>query len=140
MVSVQSYKGLSTLLYALSVIEAIGSLVLIFGSNWVLSMAPANLTPPDHSFVTIFMKGIGIFALGVAYLLCVTARDPARHVAVIDTLVFFLIASAALIWYALAALHLGQYFPANYIVVRIAVQVIVAIVLVVMRPKAVARA
>lgn len=140
MVAVRSYKGLSTLLYVLSVLEAIGALVLIFGTTWVLSMAPANLALPDTGFVALFMKGIGILALGVAYLLCVTARDPVRHVAIIDTLVFFLIASAILIWYAMAAMHLGQYFPANYIVVRIVVQVILAIVLVVMRPKAAASA
>lgn len=140
MVSVQSYKGLSTLLYALSVLEAIGALVLIFGSGWVLSLAPATLALPDNGFVTVFMKGIGIFALGVAYLLCVAARDPVRHIAIIDTLIFFFVASAVLIWYALAALHLGQYFPANYIVVRIVVQLILAAVIVFMRPKAAARA
>ena len=139
MVSVQSYKGLSTLLYVLSVLEAIAGLVMIFGSSWVLSMAPASLALPDSGFVMIFMKALGILALGLGYLLCVTARDPVRHVAIIDTLVFILIASAILVWYAMAAMHLGQYFPANYIVVRIVVQLILAIVLVVMRPKAVAR-
>jgi hypothetical protein len=140
MVSVQSYRNLSTLLYVLAVIEAVAGLILIFGANWVLSMAPANLALPDTGFIAIFVKAIGILALGLGYLLCVTARDPARYVSVIDTLIFILIASAILIGYALGAMHLGRYFPANYIIVRIVVQVILAAVLIAMRPKAAARA
>jgi hypothetical protein len=140
MVSVQSYKGLSTLLYALAVLEALAGLILIFGSHWALSMAPASLTLPDTAFVTVFMKALGIIAIGLGYLLCVAARDPARYVAVIDTLVFILIASAILIAYALMAMHIGQYFPAGYIVGRIVIQVILAIALIAMRPKAAARA
>ncbi len=140
MVTAQSYKGLSTLLYALAVLEALAGLILLFGSHWALSLAPANLGLTDTGFVTVFMKAIGIIAIGLGYLLCVTARDPARHVAVIDTLVFFLIASAILIAYALVGMHIGQYFPAGYIVARIVIQLILAIVLIVMRPKAVARA
>ena len=140
MVSVQPYKGLTTLLYALAVLEAIAGLVLIFGSHWALSMAPANLGLQDTAFVTVFMKALGIVAIAIGYLLCVTARDPARYVAVIDTLVFMLIASAILIAYALVGMHIGQYFPAGYIVARIVIQIILAIVLIAMRPKAAARA
>jgi len=127
-------------LYALAVLEALAGLILIFGSNWLLSMVPGNLALPDTAFLTIFIKAVGILALGLGYLLCVTARDPARYVSVIDTLVFILIASAILIGYALVTMHLGRYFPANYIVVRIVLQVIMAVVLIVMRPKAAARA
>ena len=56
MISVQSYKGLSTLLYALAVLEALAGLILIFGSHWILSMAPASLALPDTAFLTIFMR------------------------------------------------------------------------------------
>ncbi len=140
MVSVRSYRNLSTLLYALSVVEALAGLILIFGSSWVLSMAPGILTLADSAFLSIFFKAIGVLALGLGYLLCVTARDPARYVAVIDMLTFVLIASAILIGYALAVMHLGRYFPANYIVARIVIQVILAAVLIAMRPKAAARA
>lgn len=140
MVTVQSYKNLTTLLYALAVLEALAGLILIFGSHWVLSMTPNSLTLPDTAFMTVFLKGLGIFALGMGYLMCVAARDPARYVAVIDTLVFILIASAILIAYALVSMHLDRYFPANYVVIRIVIQIALAIVLIVMRPKAVARA
>lgn len=140
MITVQPYKGLSTLLYALSVLEALAGLVLIFGSHWVLTMAPANLGLPDTDFVTVFLKAIGIVAIGLGYLLCVAARDPARYVAVIDTMIFLLVASALLIGYALIGLHIGRYFPAGYIVVRIVIQLILAIVLIAMRPKAAVRA
>ena len=79
MVSVQSYKNLSTLLYALAVLEALAGLILLFGSHWVLSLAPANLGLSDTGFVTVFMKAIGIIAIGLGYLLCVAARDPAAE-------------------------------------------------------------
>lgn len=140
MITVQPYKGLSTLLYALAVLEAIAGLILIFGSHWALSMVPGNLALPDTAFVTVFMNAIGIIAIGLGYLLCVAARDPARYVAVIDTLVFILIASAILIAYALTAMHIGRYFPAGYIVVRIVIQLILAGALIAMRPKPAARA
>jgi hypothetical protein len=134
----QSYKGLSALLFVLAVLEAAAGLVLIFGSNWVLSMVPAGLPVAGTAFLTIFMKAVGLFALGFGYLLCVTAREPARYVSVIDTLIFVLLASGFLIGYALGVMHIGQYFPGNYIVIRIIIQVILAVALIMMRPKAAA--
>lgn len=137
MTAVQPYRTLSTVLYVLSVLEVIAGLVLVFASGWVLSMAPASLGLPTTGLVMVFLKALGIIAIGIAYLLCVTARDPVRHVAVIDTLVFFLLASALLNAYSIWSLHIGAYFPTNYIIVRIVVAVILAAVLIGLRPKAV---
>jgi len=136
MTSVQPYRTLSTLLYALSVLEALAGLVLLFATNWTLSLVPANLALGDTGFVMIFLKALGIVALALGYLLCVAARDPARYIAVIDTLAFLLVASAALNVYALTAMHLGKYYPANYMLVRIVVQLILAVAVIALRPKA----
>jgi len=130
------YSGLKTLLYALSVIWAIASVVLVFAADWAVSLAPANLGLPNVALIGFFLRGIGVVGLAIAYLLCVTARDPVRYVAVIDTLVFILIASGALLAYALGAMHISQYFPANYVLMRIVLGVILAIVLIWLRPKA----
>ncbi len=136
MTSVQPYRILSTLLYALSVVEALAGLILLFATSWALSLVPTNLALGDIGFVLIFLKAIGIVALALGYLLCVAARDPARYIAVIDTLVFLLVVSAALNVYALTAMHIDKYFPANYMLVRIIVQLILAIAVIALRPKA----
>src|SRR5579864_3708340 len=136
MTSVQPYRTLSTLLYALSVLEALAGLILLFATNWALSLVPANLALGDTGFVMIFLKAIGIIALALGYLLCVAARDPGRYIAIIDTLAFLLVASAALNAYALTAMHVGKYYPANYVLVRIIVQLVLAVAVITMRPKA----
>lgn len=136
MTSVQPYRTLSTLLYALSVVEALAGLILLFATNWALSLVPANLALGDTGFVMIFLKAIGIVALALGYLLCVAARDPARYIAVIDTLAFLLVVSAALNVYALTAMQLGKYYPANYMLVRIVIQLILAVAVIALRPKA----
>jgi hypothetical protein len=136
MKQVQPYRTLSTLLYALSVVEALAGLILLFATNWALSLVPANLALGDTGFVMIFLKAIGIVALALGYLLCVAARDPARYIAVIDTLAFLLVVSAALNVYALTAMQLGKYYPANYMLVRIVIQLILAVAVIALRPKA----
>jgi hypothetical protein len=136
MTIVQPYRALSSLLYVLSVLEALAGFVLLFATNWALSLVPANLALGDSGFVMIFFKAIGIVALALGYLLCVAARNPARYIAIIDTLAFLLIASAALNVYALTAMHLGKYYPANYMLVRIIVQLVLAVAVIAMRPKA----
>lgn len=136
MTSVQPYRTLSTLLYALSVLEALAGLILLFATNWALSLVPANLALGDSGFVMIFFKAIGIVALALGYLMCVAARDPVRYLAVIDTFVGLLVASAILNVYALTAMNLGKYYPANYMIVRIVVQVFLAAAVLALRPKA----
>ena len=136
MTNVRPYGTLSTLLYALSVLEALAGLILLFATNWALSLVPANLALGDTGFVMIFLKAIGIVALALGYLLCVAARDPARYIAIIDTLAFLLVASAALNVYALTAMHLDKYYPANYMLVRIVVQLVLAGAIIALRPKA----
>ncbi|HET9392451.1 MAG TPA: hypothetical protein VFO29_02840 [Candidatus Rubrimentiphilum sp.] len=135
MTNVRPYGTLSTLLYALSVLEALAGLILLFATNWALSLVPANLALGDSDFVMIFFKAIGIVALALGYLLCVAARDPVRYLAIIDTLIALLVASAILNVFALTAMHLGKYYPANYMLVRIVVQLVLAAAVFALRPK-----
>jgi hypothetical protein len=132
----QSHRGLTSLLYVLSVIEALAGLALLFASNWVLSLLviPGG-TAAEGGLVLLLTKGIGIVALAFGYLMCVAARSPVRYIAIIDTLIFLLVAAAALNIYGIAALGLGALYPASYLIVRAIVEFVLAVVLVVLRPK-----
>ena len=131
----RSHHALRMLLYVLSAIEGIAGVALLFATGWVLSFAPKMLALPYTAFVVALVKGIGILALALGYLFCVAARDPVRYVAIIDTLIFVLISAAALNVYAVVSLHLGALYPSPYLIVRAALQVAVAIMLLALRPK-----
>lgn len=132
------YRPLRILLYVISAIEGIAGVALLFATGWVLSFAPSMLALPYTGFVFALVKGIGILALALGYLLCVTARDPVRYVAVIDTLIFVALAAAALNIYAVIALHLGSLYPSPYLIARAAIQVAIAVALFSLRPRATA--
>jgi hypothetical protein len=138
MTAPQPYRALTILLFAISAIEGIAGLVLIFGSSFVLSLAPSNLILPNANFVLALLKGLGIIAIALGYLMCVAARDPVRYVGVIDVLIFILVAAAILNIYALYALHLGALYPEPYVIARATVQLITAILLLRLRPRAAA--
>jgi hypothetical protein len=129
------YRSLSILLYAISVIEAIAGIVLVFASSWVLSMTTSGLLSSSPGFVLLLMQGIGVIALALAYLMCVAARDPVRYVAVIDSLIFLCFAAAALEIFAVVTRSGGLLYPPWYLLGRAAVQIVVAIVLLALRPK-----
>lgn len=131
----RSDSVLRILLYVIAGIEGIVGIALIFATGWVLSFAPKMLAFPYTAFVIALVKGIGIVALALGYLLCVAARDPVRYVAIIDTLVFVLVAAAALNVYAVVALNLGALYPSPYLIVRAASQLALAVVLLALRPR-----
>ena len=132
-----SHRALRILLFVLSAIEALAGIVMLFATGWVLSLAPANL--PLHlsnsGFVLALLKAIGIIAIAFGYLFCAAARDPVRYIAVIDTLAFILVAAAALNLYAAAALHSGLFYPVPYLIARAIVQLILAVIVIMLRPK-----
>ncbi|HLI94623.1 MAG TPA: hypothetical protein VKT72_00895 [Candidatus Baltobacteraceae bacterium] len=132
----RTHQTLRIVLYALSVIEGIAGVVLLFATGWVLSFAPQLLALSSTGFVVLLLKGIGIISLGLGYLACAAARDPVRYVAVIDATVFILIAAAAENFYAVVALHLGSLYPTPYLLVRGIIQLALALTLLAMRPKA----
>ena len=122
---------LRVILYAISALEGIAGIVLIFATGWVLSLTGSGLS----GLGPYLLKGFGIIAIAFGYLLCVAARRPARYVAVIDTLIFVAFAAAALNVYALVALGAAGYFPTSYLLSRSAVQIAVGVALLVLRPR-----
>jgi hypothetical protein len=134
MTAAQPHRILRALLFAISAIEGIAGLILLFASDWALSFAPAGLAF-HGGFLLALVKAIGIVALALGYLLCAAARDPVRYIAVIDTLTFMLLAAAALSIYAVTVLHAGLFYPRSYLIVRAIVQIAIALALVVLRPK-----
>lgn len=133
----QSYKTLRGLLLVLATIEGIGGVLCLLATGWVLSLAPPSFHLVSSGFVIAVLKFVGVLALALAYLAYVTAQDPERYVAVIDAMAFLLLAAAAIDVYAFFALH-APFYPAVYVVIRTVVRVMVAIGLIVLRPRHVA--
>jgi hypothetical protein len=135
MTGARPFQTLRVMLFAISALAGIAGLLLIFAPGWLLSFAPGSEPPPNTPFEHLAMNAIGIFVLVLSYLLCVAARDPIRHVAIVNAMIFFLIAVAILNIYGLIALGLGAYYPAGYLIARAAIQLILAAVLFALRPK-----
>ena len=136
MASVRPYHILRIVLFTMSTLIGLASLILIFAPGWLLSWAPGYVPPPNTSYEHLLMAGLGIFALAFAYLMCVAARDPVRYAPIVNALVFFLVMAAALNLYGLYALGLGAFYPPGYLITRSIVQLILAGVLFALRPKA----
>lgn len=134
MAVVHSYRALRGLLLLLATIEAIGGVICVLGTGWVLSLAPPSFHLVSSGFVIAILKFVGVLALALAYLAYVTAQDPERYVAVIDAMAFLLLAAAAIDVYAFFALH-APFYPAVYVVIRTVVRVMIAIALLVLRPR-----
>jgi hypothetical protein len=135
MTAAKPFQTLRVMLFALSAIAGIAGLLLIFAPGLLLSFAPGSTPPPNTPFEHLAMNAIGIFVLVLAYLLCVAARDPVRNVAIVKAMIFFLIAAAILNIYGLVVLGLGAFYPAGYLIARAVVQLTLAVVLFVLRPK-----
>ena len=72
--------------------------------------------------------------LGFAYLTSVAARDPVRYGAIIDTLIFLVLAAAVLNLYTIAYFHISPFFTL-YLMARTVIQLAIGVALIVLRPK-----
>lgn len=133
--AMRSHQTLKVLLFIIAGVEGVAGIALLFATGWVLSFAPHMLAGPFSAFLVALVKGTGILALAIGYLLCVAARDPVRYVAILDALIFILLAAAALNVYGVFSLHLGAFYPAPYLLGRGATQLFLAIVLFSLRPR-----
>jgi hypothetical protein len=140
MIVPESHRALRVLLMFVSIVEALAGIVLSLATNWVLAPMNVPLLILNTGFVAALLKGIGIVALAFAYLLWAASRDPVRNIAVVDTLVFMLLAAALLNVYAIVSLHLGALYPEPYLMARAVLQVILAVAVIVLRPRHGARA
>ena len=135
MTSPKAFPALSALLYVLSLVEAAAGIALIFASGWVISLVLATPPGSDSGFLLALMKSLGVLCFGLAYLMCCAARDPVRYLAVIDTLAFLLLGGAILSFYSLSALSSGTNDAGTYLIARGIIQVVLAVILVALRPK-----
>jgi len=135
-----THRALRVILWIVSIVEALASLVLVFASNWIVGYLPVPLSPIGVGILLTLLKSIGIVGLALAYLFWHAGRDPERYLAVVDALAFILVAAAGLEMYALAFLHVGLFYPPLYLVVRAVVQLVLAAVIVALRPKRAAAA
>jgi len=135
MAAARPFQTLRVMLFTISALCGIGAILLFFASDWLLSFLPGSAPPPSNPLELALLKVFAIFVLALGYLLCVTARDPVRYVAVINAFIFILLAAAVFNVYALVALGLGAYYPPGYLIVRTIVQLILAAVIFALRPK-----
>jgi hypothetical protein len=134
----RSPQVLRVLLYAISAIEGIAGLILIFASTWVVAFAPSAWVL--SGLILYFIKGIGIISIAFGYLMCVAARQPARYVAVIDSFAFLAFGGALLNLYALVILGEAAYYPVSYLIARSIVLIVIGVALLVLRPRGAATA
>lgn len=132
----ESHKALRILLLAFSIIAVLVGLVMLFCSAWIVSVAPASLQFTTPALLIVLVKFFGILTLTGAYLSYVTSRDPVRYAAFIDGFAFLLVAAAAIDIYALFTLHVEPFYPAKYVLARTVVRLALAVVLIVLRPRA----
>jgi hypothetical protein len=129
------YRALRVFLFVVAALEGLGGVLLLFATGWILTIGQIGPGIYAGAESVLFVKAIGIIALALGYLLCAAARDPVRYIAVIDALAFILVAAAAINIYALIALHAGDLYPGPYLVVRAVMQLLLAIVVIALRPR-----
>ena len=83
-----TYRALRTVLVIISLLTALGGLLLIAGTKtWILARFPH--LPPEELSLTLLqgLKELGGLALTLSLLLYFAARDPVRNIAIIDVFI-----------------------------------------------------
>lgn len=131
-----SYRALRIVLGFLSLLMAIGGVLLIFSSKPVIERV--FLHPPETEVSTLLLatlKEMGALALMLAVMLFLASRDPKRNVAIIDGLAVGLCVSAVTPLLSFYTLDLGNLYPAYAIWARSLVRLALAVILFYMRPR-----
>lgn len=131
-----SYRALRIVLGFLSLLMALGGVLLIFSSKPVIERV--FLHPPETEVSTLLLatlKEMGALALMLAVMLFLASRDPKRNVAIIDGLAVGLCVSAVTPLLSFYTLDLGNLYPAYAIWARSLVRLALAVILFYMRPR-----
>ena len=131
------YRALRSLLLVLAILAAIGGVVLLFDARIIFFAVPAPAEAFAHSLIIILMQGFGALFIGLAVLLYAASRDPVRYISVIDAFIVILVLLSGIDVYAAETMHLGGMYPGYLIWARVAFRLILAIVLLSLRPRAV---
>jgi len=129
------YRGLSIGLRIVSVLLFIGGLFMIFsGKPLILRMM---MHPPASEVSTLLLallKEMGGVMIMLSVMLFLAARDPARNVAILDALILGLCVLAITPLLSLKMLDIGKLYPAYLIWGRALVRLLLAMVLLYVRP------
>ena len=130
------YRGLRIVLGFLSLLLAVGGIVLIFGSKpLVMRMF---MHPPDSEISTLLLaavKEMGGLALALSVMLFLASRDPERNVAIIDGMTVGLCILAVTPLISLYTLDVQTLYPAYLVWGRSLVRLVLAGILYYLRPR-----
>ena len=130
------YRALRVVLGFLSLVMAIGGVILIFSSKPLI--LGLFLHPPDKEISTLFLftlKDMGGFALMLAVMIFVAARNPVRNVAIIDALTVGLCILAFTPLVSRWMLDIQSIYPGHLIWTRSVIRLALAALLYYLRPR-----
>jgi hypothetical protein len=130
------YAGLSIGLRIVAVLIAVGGFLMIFSSRPLILRV--FMHPPESEVSTLLLallKEMGGVMLMLSVMLFLTARDPARNVAILDALIVGLVILAITPLLSLKMLEIGRLYPAYFIWGRSLVRLVLAMVLLYVRPR-----
>jgi hypothetical protein len=130
------YRALRVVLGFLSLVMAIGGVILIFSSKSLI--LGLFLHPPEAEISTLFLftlKEMGGFALMLAIMAFFAARDPVRNVAIIDALTVGLCILACMPLVSRWMLDIQSIYPGHLIWARSVIRLALAALLYYLRPR-----
>ncbi len=131
-----TYRMLRIVLGFLSLLLAIGGVLLIFSSKSLIMRA--FMHPPESEISTLLLaavKEMGGLALMVSMMLFLASRDPERNVAIIEGLTAGLCILAITPLVSLYTLDVGRLYPGYLVWGRSLVRLALAAVLYYLRPR-----
>jgi hypothetical protein len=132
----QPHSALRIILSLFSLFAAAAGLLLIFAGRPL--MIRLFLSPPESEFSTLLLftlKQLGGVILIFSFLFFYAARDPVRNVAVVDALIVGLCVLAFTQLLSLYTTAIQRLYPAHLLWVRPAVRLLVAALLLYLRPR-----
>jgi len=130
------YRALRNVLGFLSLLLALGGLLLIFSSRGLILRV--FMHPPESEISTLLLaavKEMGGIVLTLSVMLFLAARDPERNVAIIDGMTLGLCILAIMPLVSLYTLDIRRLYPGYLIWVRSLVRLVLAGVLYCLRPR-----
>jgi len=130
------YRGLSIGLRIVSVLLFVGGLFMIFsGKPGVLRVMMHPPEPEVSTLLLFLLKELGGIMIMLSVMLFLAARDPARNLAILDALIVGLCVLAITPLLSLKMLDIGKLYPAYFIWGRALVRLVLAMVLLYLRPR-----
>jgi hypothetical protein len=130
------YRALRIVLGFLSLLMAIGGLLLIFSSKPLIMRM--FMRPPEPEITTLLLaavKEMGGLVLMVSVMLFLASREPERNVAIIDATTVGLCILSITPIVSLYTLDVGRFYPGYLIWGRALVRLVLAGILYCLRPR-----